>query len=150
MVADAHSAQQEMAQHEACLAGGYIATRLADGRSVQFKRMKRGSLAQSTLSPRRTPGPYRVVYRRGRVADTVPGRFAPKADIPEHSVFDPKAEVTPFDQCSQNTGVAKTALCDRARIALLRHSLQIGRVVPLIAPAREPKGCRELRRSFTG
>src|SRR6266446_4256511 len=69
---------------------------------------------------------------------------------PEHGRTIPLAEVTPFEQCSQNTGVAKTALCNRARIALLRHSLQIGRVVPLIAPAREPKGCRELRRSFTG
>jgi hypothetical protein len=29
-----------MPQREACLAGGYIATRLADGRSVRFKRMK--------------------------------------------------------------------------------------------------------------
>jgi hypothetical protein len=29
-----------MPQREACLEGGYIATRLADGRSVRFKRMK--------------------------------------------------------------------------------------------------------------
>jgi hypothetical protein len=28
-----------MPQREACLAGGYIATRLADGKSVRFKRM---------------------------------------------------------------------------------------------------------------
>jgi hypothetical protein len=27
-------------QREACLAGGYIATRLADGKSVRFKRVK--------------------------------------------------------------------------------------------------------------
>ena len=30
----------KMPQREACLAGGYIATRLADGKSVRFKRMK--------------------------------------------------------------------------------------------------------------
>jgi hypothetical protein len=29
-----------MPQREACLAGGYIATRLADGKNVRFKRMK--------------------------------------------------------------------------------------------------------------
>jgi hypothetical protein len=29
-----------MPQREACLAGGYIATRLADGKSVRFKKMK--------------------------------------------------------------------------------------------------------------
>jgi hypothetical protein len=29
-----------MPQREACLAGGYIATRQADGKSVRFKRMK--------------------------------------------------------------------------------------------------------------
>jgi hypothetical protein len=29
-----------MPQREACLAGGYIATRLADGNSVRFKRVK--------------------------------------------------------------------------------------------------------------
>jgi hypothetical protein len=29
-----------MPQREACLAGGYIATRLKDGKSVRFKRMK--------------------------------------------------------------------------------------------------------------
>lgn len=34
------SPQQKMPQREACLAGGYIATRLADGNSVKFKRMK--------------------------------------------------------------------------------------------------------------
>jgi hypothetical protein len=28
-----------MPQREACLAAGYIATRLADGKSVRFKRM---------------------------------------------------------------------------------------------------------------
>jgi hypothetical protein len=34
------SPQEKMPQREACLAGGYIATRLADGRRVRFKRMK--------------------------------------------------------------------------------------------------------------
>jgi hypothetical protein len=34
------SPQEKMPQREACLAGGYVATRLADGRSVRFKRMK--------------------------------------------------------------------------------------------------------------
>ena len=32
--------EEKMPQREACLEGGYIATRLADGRSVRFKRMK--------------------------------------------------------------------------------------------------------------
>jgi hypothetical protein len=34
------SPQEKMPQREACLAGGYIATRMADGNSVRFKRMK--------------------------------------------------------------------------------------------------------------
>jgi hypothetical protein len=34
------SPQEKMPQREACLAGGYIATRLADGKSVRFTRMK--------------------------------------------------------------------------------------------------------------
>ena len=34
------SPQEKMPQREACLAGGYIATRLADGQSVRFTRMK--------------------------------------------------------------------------------------------------------------
>ena len=34
------SPQEKMPQREACLAGGYIATRLADGKGVRFKRMK--------------------------------------------------------------------------------------------------------------
>jgi hypothetical protein len=34
------SPQEKMPQREACLAGGYIATRLKDGKSVRFKRMK--------------------------------------------------------------------------------------------------------------
>jgi hypothetical protein len=36
------SPQEKMPQREACLGGGYIATRLADGKSVRFTRMKRG------------------------------------------------------------------------------------------------------------
>jgi hypothetical protein len=34
------SPQEKMPQREACLAGGYIATRMPDGRSVRFRRMK--------------------------------------------------------------------------------------------------------------
>jgi len=33
------SPQERMPQREACLDGGYIATRQADGKSVKFKRM---------------------------------------------------------------------------------------------------------------
>jgi hypothetical protein len=33
------SPQENMPQREACLDGGYIATRQADGKSVKFKRM---------------------------------------------------------------------------------------------------------------
>ena len=33
------SPQEKMPQREACLAGGYFATRLADGRSVRFKKI---------------------------------------------------------------------------------------------------------------
>ena len=35
------SPQEKMPQREACLDGGYIATRQADGQSVKFKRMPR-------------------------------------------------------------------------------------------------------------
>jgi hypothetical protein len=34
------SPQEKMPQREACLAGGYVATRQSDGKSVKFKRMK--------------------------------------------------------------------------------------------------------------
>jgi hypothetical protein len=34
------SPQEKMPQREACLAAGYIATRLPDGKGVRFKRMK--------------------------------------------------------------------------------------------------------------
>jgi hypothetical protein len=33
------SPQEKMPQREACLAAGYIATRLADGKSVRFKKI---------------------------------------------------------------------------------------------------------------
>jgi hypothetical protein len=32
--------EEKMPQREACIEGGYAATRLADGRGVRFKRMK--------------------------------------------------------------------------------------------------------------
>lgn len=35
------SPQEKMPQREACLEGGYVATRQADGRSVKFRRIKR-------------------------------------------------------------------------------------------------------------
>ena len=35
------SPQEKMPQREACLEGGYVATRQADGRSVKFRKMKR-------------------------------------------------------------------------------------------------------------
>jgi len=35
------SPQEKMPQREACLAGGYVATRLPDGNSVRFRRMKK-------------------------------------------------------------------------------------------------------------
>jgi hypothetical protein len=35
------SPQEKMPQRQACLEGGYIATRQADGQSVKFKRMTR-------------------------------------------------------------------------------------------------------------
>ena len=34
------SPQEKMPQREACIEGGYIATRMADGKSVRFKRVK--------------------------------------------------------------------------------------------------------------
>ena len=35
------SPQEKMPQREACLAGGYVATRLPDGNSVRFRRLKK-------------------------------------------------------------------------------------------------------------
>lgn len=40
------SPQEKMPQREACLDGGYIATRQADGKSVKFKRMPRNRQQQ--------------------------------------------------------------------------------------------------------
>ena len=37
------SPQERMPQREACLAGGYVATRQPDGKSVKFKRLKKGA-----------------------------------------------------------------------------------------------------------
>lgn len=34
------SPQEKMPQREACLAGGYLATRMPDGKTVRFKKMK--------------------------------------------------------------------------------------------------------------
>ena len=34
------SPQEKMPQREACLAGGYIATRQADGKSVKFRKVR--------------------------------------------------------------------------------------------------------------
>jgi hypothetical protein len=34
------SPQEKMPQREACLAAGYVATRLPDGKNVRFRRMK--------------------------------------------------------------------------------------------------------------
>jgi hypothetical protein len=36
----ARAPEEKMPQREACLEGGYLATRLADGKSVRFKRLK--------------------------------------------------------------------------------------------------------------
>ena len=36
------SPQEKMPQREACLAAGFVATRLPDGKSVRFARMKQG------------------------------------------------------------------------------------------------------------
>ena len=37
------SPQEKMPQREACLAAGFIATRLPDGKSVRFKKMKQAN-----------------------------------------------------------------------------------------------------------
>ena len=46
------SPQEKMPQREACLAGGYIATRQADGKSVRFKRV-----SHNTRRPRESGDP---------------------------------------------------------------------------------------------
>jgi hypothetical protein len=45
------SPQEQMPQREACLAGGYVATRLPDGKSVRFRRMTRSDRAQAGHEP---------------------------------------------------------------------------------------------------
>ena len=47
------SPQEKMPQREACLAGGYIATLLTDGKSVRFKRMAPSSPPGAQLRVRR-------------------------------------------------------------------------------------------------
>ena len=44
------SPQERMPQREACLAAGYIATRLPDGRHVRFTRMPKPRRRESTQS----------------------------------------------------------------------------------------------------
>jgi hypothetical protein len=44
------SPQEKMPQREACLAAGYIATRLPDGRHVRFNRMPKPYRRESTQS----------------------------------------------------------------------------------------------------
>jgi hypothetical protein len=44
------SPQEKMPQREACLAAGYIATRLPDGRHVRFSRMPKPYRRESTQS----------------------------------------------------------------------------------------------------
>src|ERR1700730_2669074 len=46
------SPHEKMPQREACLAGGYIATRMADGKSVRFKKMPSSSSRTSERSER--------------------------------------------------------------------------------------------------
>jgi hypothetical protein len=41
------SPQERMPQREACLEAGYVATRLADGNSVKFKRLPRNTRRES-------------------------------------------------------------------------------------------------------
>jgi hypothetical protein len=49
------SPQEKMPQREACRAGGYVATRLPDGKSVRFKKMSQNA---------RRPGEGRDPYPR--------------------------------------------------------------------------------------
>jgi hypothetical protein len=44
------SPQEKMPQREACLAAGYIATRMPDGRHVRFTRMPKPPRTESTRS----------------------------------------------------------------------------------------------------
>lgn len=45
------SPQEKMPQREACLDGGYIATRQADGQSVKFRKMKPVRLPRERSEP---------------------------------------------------------------------------------------------------
>ena len=45
------SPQERMPQREACLAAGYVATRLPDGESVRFRRMTRSDRAKAGHEP---------------------------------------------------------------------------------------------------
>jgi hypothetical protein len=45
------SPQEKMPQREACLAAGYVATRMPDGSSVKFKRMKKEPGRRSVAEP---------------------------------------------------------------------------------------------------
>ena len=45
------SPQEKMPQREACLDGGYIATRQPDGKSVKFKKMKAQRRSRETDEP---------------------------------------------------------------------------------------------------
>jgi hypothetical protein len=45
------SPQEKMPQREACLAAGYVATRMPDGGSVKFKRLKKEPGRRAAAEP---------------------------------------------------------------------------------------------------
>jgi hypothetical protein len=45
------SPQEKMPQREACLAAGYVATRMPDGSSVKFKRLKKEPGRRTSAEP---------------------------------------------------------------------------------------------------
>ena len=45
------SPQEKMPQREACLAAGYVATRMPDGGSVKFKRLKKEPGRRTAAEP---------------------------------------------------------------------------------------------------
>ena len=45
------SPQEKMPQREACLEGGYVATRQADGKSVKFRKMKQERRPRESAEP---------------------------------------------------------------------------------------------------
>jgi hypothetical protein len=45
------SPQEKMPQREACLAAGYVATRMPDGENVKFKRLKKEPGRRATAEP---------------------------------------------------------------------------------------------------